>query len=351
MLGGERQCTGRRGLVSGVPLLDISGDSGQFCLRRVVVAVPFISITEQNADVYRQLLDQSGEPPVVLEHHSGVDLDDRASGDGAARSWRRLASENWDAPFVVTTTVQLFQSLFDHRPAAMRKLHRLARSVIVLDEVQALPDRLLLPILSALRALAGCCNRSARMAEGRVVIFDPVDGGHPADSSYKAALHATGSYFGPGLADPDALDALAEYYTERYIRQNLEASGPGARIQRLRAQLDFPEVARAFQMIEEHTVPVAVQYGGEESAAEVGDLAGRLRGLDQLEAGQARLLLRRLQPYLATLPKTLVRKAVTAGYAEPVIGDLLQWHGPYHPQRGIDPAELADLGSREVSAL
>ncbi len=122
-------------------------------LRQVVVAVPFISITEQNADIYRRLLDRSGEPPVVLEHHSGVELDDRAGG-GAARWWRRLASENWDAPFVVTTTVQLFQSLFDHRPAAMRKLHRLARSVIVLDEVQALPDRLLLPILSALRTLA-----------------------------------------------------------------------------------------------------------------------------------------------------------------------------------------------------
>ena len=132
-------------------------------LRRVVVAVPFISITEQNADVYRQL-DQSEEPPVVLEHHSGVDLDDRASGDGAARWWRRLASENWDAPFVVTTTVQLFQSLSDHRPAAMRKLHRLARSVIVLDEVQALPDRLLLPILSALRALAECFGTTVLLA-------------------------------------------------------------------------------------------------------------------------------------------------------------------------------------------
>lgn len=130
----------------------------------MVVAVPFISITEQNADVYRQLLDQSEERPVVLEHHSGVDLDDRASGDGAARWWRRLASENWDAPFVVTTTVQLFQSLFDHRPAAMRKLHRLARSVIVLDEVQALADRLLLPILSALRALAECFGTTVLLA-------------------------------------------------------------------------------------------------------------------------------------------------------------------------------------------
>ena len=118
-------------------------------LRRVMLAVPFISITEQNAAVYRRLLDEPGSP-VVLEHHSGADLDGPTMRRG--RWWRKLAAENWDAPFVVTTTVQLFQSLFDHRPAAMRKLHRLAGSVIVLDEVQALPDRLLMPILSALRA-------------------------------------------------------------------------------------------------------------------------------------------------------------------------------------------------------
>jgi len=118
-------------------------------LRRVVVAVPFISITEQNAAEYRRLLDDP-DNRVVLEHHSGAELD---SKDSTTAWWRRLAAENWDAPFVVTTTAQLFQSLFDHRPAAMRKLHRLARSVIVLDEVQALPDRLLMPILSALRVL------------------------------------------------------------------------------------------------------------------------------------------------------------------------------------------------------
>nr|WP_093841388.1 CRISPR-associated endonuclease Cas3'' [Streptomyces aidingensis] len=121
-------------------------------LRRVVVAVPFISITEQNAEVYRDLLDPGeGEAgaPVVLEHHSSADLD----GTGGASRWARLAAENWDAPMVVTTTVQLFQSLFANRPAAMRKLHRLAGAVIVLDEVQALPDRLLAPILSALRGL------------------------------------------------------------------------------------------------------------------------------------------------------------------------------------------------------
>jgi CRISPR-associated endonuclease/helicase Cas3 len=119
--------------------------------RRVVVAVPFLTITEQNAAVYRTLLDpgRDGGEPVVLEHHSGMDFD--AAGPG--RRWARLAAENWDAPFVVTTTVRLFESLFGRRPAAMRRVHRLAGAVLVLDEVQALPHRLLVPILDALRTL------------------------------------------------------------------------------------------------------------------------------------------------------------------------------------------------------
>ncbi|WP_324195422.1 CRISPR-associated helicase Cas3' [Nocardia terpenica] len=115
-------------------------------LARVIVAVPFLSITEQNASVYRQLFGDEH----VLEHHSGVDVD----GLGLESRWQRLASENWDAPVVVTTTVQLFESLFSRKPSAMRKLHRLAGAVIVLDEVQSLPDALLLPILSVLRHLS-----------------------------------------------------------------------------------------------------------------------------------------------------------------------------------------------------
>jgi CRISPR-associated endonuclease/helicase Cas3 len=120
---------------------------------RVIVAVPFITITEQNAGVYRRLLDpgEPGEQPVVLEHHSHVDFDSGCAED----RWRRLAAENWDAPFVVTTTVQLFESLFGRKPSRMRKVHRLANSVIVLDEVQALPHALLVPLADALRLLAG----------------------------------------------------------------------------------------------------------------------------------------------------------------------------------------------------
>lgn len=112
---------------------------------RVIVAVPFLTITEQNAEVYRRLLGEH----TVLEHHSQAEFDG-ADGEGRLR----LAAENWDAPFIVTTTVQLFDSLFGRRPARSRKLHRLANAVLVLDEVQALPVSLLVPILDALKLLA-----------------------------------------------------------------------------------------------------------------------------------------------------------------------------------------------------
>lgn len=119
--------------------------------RRVVVAMPFITVTEQNAQVYRDLLDPDDVHPVVLEHHSQVQAADADESDRA--QWARLAVENWDAPFVLTTTVQLFESLFGRTPTQVRKLHRLANSVLVLDEVQALPPSLLLPILDGLRLL------------------------------------------------------------------------------------------------------------------------------------------------------------------------------------------------------
>ncbi len=110
-------------------------------LERVVVAIPYTSITEQTADVYRCVFGD-----VVLEHHS-------AANPIHESVWSRLAAENWDAPIVVTTTVQLFESLFSNRPSSCRKLHRLANSVLILDEVQTLPVELLEPILDGLRQL------------------------------------------------------------------------------------------------------------------------------------------------------------------------------------------------------
>ena len=123
-------------------------------LDRVIVAVPYTSITQQTAEVCRAFLeeDPSAEPAAALEHHSMVETNDEDEYD-RSQVWARLASENWDAPVVVTTTVQLFHSLFSNRTSSTRKLHRLARSVIILDEAQSLPPQLLDPILDALRQL------------------------------------------------------------------------------------------------------------------------------------------------------------------------------------------------------
>lgn len=113
-------------------------------LRSVITALPFITVTEQVAGVYRDLLDEPGTASVVLEHHSQVDTE---SG------WQKLATENWGSPVVVTTTVQLFESLFSNRTSACRKLHRLSESVIVIDEAQALPLEVLDPVADSLRCL------------------------------------------------------------------------------------------------------------------------------------------------------------------------------------------------------
>ncbi len=118
-------------------------------LKRIIYVVPFTSIIEQNAEVFREamtsLVVDGGKDP-VLEHHSNLqsDKDTKAS---------RLATENWDSPLIVTTSVQFYESLFGHRTSRCRKLHNIANAVVILDEVQALPVDLLKPCLKALDQL------------------------------------------------------------------------------------------------------------------------------------------------------------------------------------------------------
>ncbi len=116
-------------------------------LRRVVYAIPFTSIIEQTADVFRGALGEHADQ--VLEHHSNLDPEDPTRQSDRSR----LAAENFESPVVVTTNVQLFESLFAYRTSRCRKLHRLAQSVIILDEAQALPPNLLHPTLAALDEL------------------------------------------------------------------------------------------------------------------------------------------------------------------------------------------------------
>lgn len=123
-------------------------------LRRIIYVIPYTSIIEQSAAVFRKALGDLG-PGAVLEHHSNFEWPDEAD-EGQDTRRARLATENWDAPLVVTTNVQFFESLFASRRSACRKLHNIARSVVVLDEAQMLPTEQLRPCLEALREL--CVN-------------------------------------------------------------------------------------------------------------------------------------------------------------------------------------------------
>jgi CRISPR-associated endonuclease/helicase Cas3 len=126
--------------------------------RRVIVVIPFTSIIEQTARVYRELFEPPFGLDYVLEHHSAVAPRERKEDQGRDSEDERLrrtrlAAENWASPLVVTTNVQFFQSLFSNRPSDCRKLHNIGRSVVLFDEVQTLPARLVPSLLSGVSLL------------------------------------------------------------------------------------------------------------------------------------------------------------------------------------------------------
>lgn len=128
-------------------------------LRRIIYVIPFTSIIEQTAKIFRE---DVALGDAVLEHHSSFDWDEERPGNGndmegegaAGLAKLRRDSENWDAPIVVTTAVQFFESLFAARTSQARKLHNMAGSVIILDEAQSIPVKLLRPCMAAIDELA-----------------------------------------------------------------------------------------------------------------------------------------------------------------------------------------------------
>ena len=119
------------------------------CKSRVIYAAPYTSIIDQNADTFEKIFGTEN----VIEHHSSAEYLFSESPNPAEYR-KMLAAENWDAPVIATTTVQLFVSLFASKPARCRKLHNLANSVLILDEVQTLPMPYLKPFTAALAELA-----------------------------------------------------------------------------------------------------------------------------------------------------------------------------------------------------
>lgn len=132
--------------------------------QRVIYVVPYTSIIEQNARIFQEILGAEN----VLEHHSGVDYDEQyANGDLTDTETNeqtlrlRQATENWDAPVIVTTAVQFFESLFAAKTSRCRKLHNIAESVVIFDEAQMLPLPFLRPCVYAIAELVRHYRTSA----------------------------------------------------------------------------------------------------------------------------------------------------------------------------------------------
>ena len=115
-------------------------------MRRIIIAIPYTSIIVQTAGILKNIFGEEN----VLEHHSNFNPDEII--DEEVREKAMLATENWDYPVIVTTNVQLFESMFSNRPSACRKLHNIVDSIIILDELQTLPTDFLQPIVDAMKA-------------------------------------------------------------------------------------------------------------------------------------------------------------------------------------------------------
>lgn len=115
-------------------------------MARIIIAIPYTSIIVQTAGLLKKIFGEEN----VLEHHSNFNLDEIK--DEVKRDKAKLAAENWDYPIIVTTNVQLFESMFSNKPSECRKLHNIVNSVIILDEVQTLPTDFLQPIVDAMKA-------------------------------------------------------------------------------------------------------------------------------------------------------------------------------------------------------
>lgn len=248
--------------------------------RRIVYAIPYTSIIEQTARVFREVFAALGDD-VVLEHHSNLDVDDSRENHAS-----RIATDNWDAPLVVTTNVQLFESLHATRTGRCRKLHNLVGSVIVLDEAQMLPGDFLAPVLHVLKLLVAhygvsvvlCTATQPMLATrrtpvGRQVLLDGIDNAHDIVADARPlfdALHRVDIHWPQDLDTAATWETLAQRIREHDCALAIVNKRQDARD--LFARLDDPDAVHlSALMCAEHRSAVIAQIRERLAARRAGD--------------------------------------------------------------------------------
>ncbi|NLD38368.1 MAG: CRISPR-associated helicase Cas3' [Desulfatiglans sp.] len=174
-------------------------------LKRIIIVLPYINIIDQTAEILRSIFGEEW----VLEHHSNIIEDSELVSDENDNSTdlikkKRLASENWNYPIIVTTTVQFFESLFSNKPSRCRKIHNVSESVVIFDEVQTFPKEVILPTLKMLKDVQRIMNTSFLFCTATMPAFEKREGFEGIDSIY------------PLIDNPDEL-----YKKTRRVRYHL----------------------------------------------------------------------------------------------------------------------------------
>ena len=163
---------------------------------RVIYISPYTSIIDQNAEVVRQILEPAGTTfaSVVLEHHSNL--------TPVKQTWRsKILSDNWDAPVVFTTAVQLLEALFGSRTRAVRRMHQMANAVLIFDEIQTLPVRCVHIFNNAMNFLREQCGSSVVLCTATQPLLHQVDKKQGCDPVERTIGNHAG-YFGPVFHAP-----------------------------------------------------------------------------------------------------------------------------------------------------
>ena len=194
-------------------------------LNRIIIVLPFISIIDQTASELKRIFGEEW----VLEHHSGYNEDEDNNRQIAeeitdAQSYqKRLATENWDYPIIVTTSVQFFESLFSNKPSKCRKVYNIANAVVIFDEVQTLPKELVIPTLTMLKDVQKIMNTSflfctaTQPAFEKTEKFNGIENIKPLVENPEQIFNATKrvNYYAVNNYNPVSISELVERVAEK----------------------------------------------------------------------------------------------------------------------------------------